>query len=66
MTDMGVGMMAWLNLIAILLLQRKAFLTFSDFEQRYRTGIKYPIFRPDQLGIENTETWNDIHPPKTV
>jgi AGCS family alanine or glycine:cation symporter len=61
MADIGVGMMAWLNLIAILLLQKKALLVFSDFEKQYRAGIKIPIFRPKELGIENTETWDEIN-----
>ena len=61
MADIGVGMMAWLNLIAIFLLHKKAILVFSDYEQQYRSGIKDPVFRPKQLGIENTEIWNEIN-----
>ena len=34
MTDIGVGMMAWLNLIAILLLRKVAFKVFFDFEEQ--------------------------------
>jgi AGCS family alanine or glycine:cation symporter len=60
LADIGVGLMAWLNLIAIMMLRKKALLVFSDFENQYRSGIKDPIFRPDKLGIENTETWNEI------
>jgi len=61
MADIGVGMMAWLNLIAILLLHRKAILVFSDFERQHRSGIKDPVFRPKHLGIKNTEIWDEIN-----
>ena len=61
MADIGVGMMAWLNLIAILLLRKLALKVFSDFEKQYRAGIKDPVFRPDDLGIENTDVWKIIN-----
>jgi AGCS family alanine or glycine:cation symporter len=61
MADIGVGMMAWLNLIAILLLRKVALKVFSDFEKQYRSGIKDPVFRPDILEMENMEVWNDIN-----
>jgi AGCS family alanine or glycine:cation symporter len=35
--DMGVGIMAWLNVIAIIVLQKPALLAFKDFE-RQRKG----------------------------
>jgi AGCS family alanine or glycine:cation symporter len=57
MADMGVGMMAWLNLIAILLLGKVALKVFKDFEKQYKSGIKEPVFHPKQLGIENTDVW---------
>jgi amino acid carrier protein len=54
MADIGVGMMAWLNLIAILMLRKVAIKVFNDFENQYKSGIKDPIFHPDKLEIENT------------
>ena len=57
MADVGIGMMAWLNLIAILLLRKVSLKVFRDFEEQYKSGIKDPVFRPDKLGIENTEVW---------
>ena len=35
MADIGVGLMAWLNLIAILLLRKVAFKVFDDYEQQH-------------------------------
>jgi len=59
LADIGVGMMAWLNLIAIVLLRKVALKVFADFELQRRSGIKDPVFRPDKLGIENTDAWSN-------
>jgi AGCS family alanine or glycine:cation symporter len=55
--DIGVGLMAWLNIIAILIVQRPALLALRDFEQQQREG-KDPVFDPDALGIRNAEFWS--------
>jgi len=57
MADIGVGMMAWLNIIAIILLRKVALKVFADFEQQFRSGIKDPVFKADKLGIENADEW---------
>jgi AGCS family alanine or glycine:cation symporter len=57
MADIGVGMMAWLNLIAIILLRKVSLKVFADFEKQYKSGIKDPVFRADKLGIDNTDVW---------
>ncbi len=56
--DIGVGLMAWLNLIAILILQKPALLALKDYEAQKRAG-KDPVFDPDALGIENAELWRE-------
>ena len=58
LADIGVGTMAWLNLIAIVLLRKVAMKVFRDFEQQRRSGIKDPVFDPDKLGIENADAWD--------
>lgn len=55
--DIGVGSMAWINVIAILLLSPNLFRVFKDFEQQYKNG-KTPNFEPDKLNIHNTSCWN--------
>ena len=55
--DIGVGMMAWLNIIAILLLRKPAFKAFKDYEQQYKAGLD-PTFSPKKLDIKNTEEWD--------
>lgn len=54
--DMGVGLMAWLNIIAILILQRPALLALKDYEAQKKTGLD-PTFDPDRLGIRNADFW---------
>jgi AGCS family alanine or glycine:cation symporter len=63
MADIGVGIMAWLNVTALFLLQKVALKTFTDFERQTRLGIKDPTFRPEKLGIKNTDEWNEPSDP---
>ena len=52
--DVGVGIMAWLNIIAILIIQKPALVALKDYEQQKREG-KDPTFDPEKLGIRNAE-----------
>lgn len=54
--DIGVGLMAWLNLIAILILQKPALIALRDFERQKKAGVD-PTFDPDALGIRNADFW---------
>ena len=54
--DIGVGMMAWLNLIAIFLLRKPALLALKDYKEQRRAG-KDPRFNPKKLGIDNADFW---------
>lgn len=54
--DIGVGVMAWLNVIAILLLRKPALKAFEDYQRQRKAG-KDPVFNAKDLGIENTEEW---------
>ncbi|MCL1893745.1 MAG: alanine:cation symporter family protein [Holophagaceae bacterium] len=56
MGDIGVGLMAWLNLIAILCLGGVGVKVLKDYERQLKEGC--PItFEPEKLGIKNTECW---------
>jgi AGCS family alanine or glycine:cation symporter len=59
MADTGVGLMAWSNMIAILLLQSAALKTFYDYESQLKAGIRQPVFKPAALKIRNTKEWGD-------
>lgn len=54
--DIGVGLMAWLNIIAIVLLHKKAFASLKDYETQNAQGLD-PTFDPIKLGIENADYW---------
>ncbi len=55
--DIGVGMMAWLNIIAILILQKPALAALRDYESQKKAGIAEPEFDPEALGIRNAGFW---------
>ncbi|HWK57387.1 MAG TPA: alanine/glycine:cation symporter family protein [Parapedobacter sp.] len=54
--DIGVGMMAWLNLIAILLLRKPALRALKDYRKQRREG-KDPNFNPAHHGIKRAYFW---------
>ena len=56
--DVGVGLMAWLNIVAILILQRPALVALKDYEQQLDAGVD-PQFDPQNLGIEKADFWVD-------
>ena len=55
--DIGVGMMAWLNIVAILILQKPALAALRDYESQKKAGIAEPEFDPEALGIRNAGFW---------
>ena len=54
--DVGVGLMAWLNIIAILIIQKPALVALKDYERQKKAGLK-PSFDPEALGIRNAAFW---------
>lgn len=54
--DIGVGLMAWLNIVAIILLHKTAFKCLRDYEVQKAEG-KDPVFHPEKLGIKNAHYW---------
>lgn len=54
--DIGVGLMAWLNIVAILILQKPALLALKDYERQKKQGLD-PTFDPEALGIRNADFW---------
>jgi AGCS family alanine or glycine:cation symporter len=56
--DVGVGLMAWLNIVAIIILQRPALVALKDYEQQLDAGID-PSFDAEALGIAKADFWVD-------
>ena len=54
--DIGVGTMAWINIISILLLSRIAFRSLRSYEKQKKQK-KEPVFDPDELKIKNADFW---------
>ncbi|KAB2334666.1 alanine:cation symporter family protein [Cytobacillus depressus] len=56
--DLGFGSMAWLNLVAILLLTKPAIKVFKDYEAQKKAGLD-PVFDPVKLGIHGADFWEE-------
>lgn len=55
--DIGVGAMAWINIIAILLLYKPAMIALDDYIKQRKAG-KDPVFNPANVNIKNvSEIW---------
>ncbi|TDD75217.1 alanine/glycine:cation symporter family protein [Flavobacterium caseinilyticum] len=63
--DIGVGIMAWCNIIAILLLQKPAFAALKDYEKQKNEGLD-PVFYPKNIGVMNVPIWDEINENKEV
>ncbi|MCW8926056.1 MAG: alanine:cation symporter family protein, partial [Xanthomonadales bacterium] len=58
--DIGVGLMAWLNIVGILiifLLSKPAIKALRDYEAQQKAGVERYSFDPRALGIRNAEFW---------
>ncbi|MEE4024296.1 alanine/glycine:cation symporter family protein [Gordonia sp. PKS22-38] len=59
--DIGVGLMAWLNIVGIIILQQPAFKALRDYERQQKQGID-PTFDPKGLGIIGATFWETYDP----
>ena len=58
--DIGVGTMAWVNIIVILLLSRQAFKALKSYERQKKEG-KEPVFNPKEIGVKGADFWESRH-----
>lgn len=56
--DIGVGLMAWLNIVGILVIQKPALKVLRDYEAQKKQGLD-PVFDPRALGIRNADFWEE-------
>lgn len=56
LADVLMGLMAIVNIIAILLLGNIAIKVLNDYTAQKKQG-KNPVFHPDKLGIKNADCW---------
>jgi alanine or glycine:cation symporter, AGCS family len=59
--DIGVGLMAWLNIIGIIILQQPAYKALWDYERQKKQGLD-PTFDPVALGITGATFWENRDP----
>ncbi|MGJ7586842.1 alanine/glycine:cation symporter family protein [Staphylococcus shinii] len=66
MGDLGVGMMAWLNIIAIWILHKPAINALKDYEkQKKKLGSgKRAIYKPDPSKVPNAVFWLKDYPQR--
>ncbi len=60
MGDIGVGLMAWLNIVGILILffmGSPALRALKDYERQRNAGVTEYTFDPKALGIRNADFW---------
>ncbi|WP_400245235.1 alanine/glycine:cation symporter family protein [Niallia sp. JL1B1071] len=58
LADLFMAIMTVINLIAIFALSKVAFKVLKDYEVKRKQGLD-PTFNPKELGIENTECWEN-------
>lgn len=56
--DIGVGIMAWLNIVAIWFLRKPAVAALKDYERQRKNGGEI-TFDPQKLGIKDATFWQD-------
>jgi AGCS family alanine or glycine:cation symporter len=60
--DIGVGLMAWLNIfaiIAIFFMAKPAIKALKDYERQQKDGVEKYTFDPKALGIEKADFWEE-------
>ncbi|NRA65495.1 MAG: alanine:cation symporter family protein [Pseudobacteriovorax sp.] len=55
--DLGVGLMAWLNLVALVFLRRPAIKVLEDYEEQKRAGVE-PVFDTKKFVIPEDSVWD--------
>ena len=67
LADLFMGLMAVINLIAIALLGKYAFIALKDYTNQKKAGIKEPVFDDSNIkGLENVEHWRKDREEKSV
>ncbi|WP_448565252.1 alanine/glycine:cation symporter family protein [Thalassotalea ganghwensis] len=62
MGDVGVGVMAWLNIIGILIIffmAKPAIKALRDYERQQKENVEVYTFDPEKLGIKNADFWKN-------
>lgn len=67
LADVFMGLMAIINLVAIALLGKYAFIALQDYTAQKKAGIKEPVFDASNIkGLENIEHWRNDREEKAI
>ncbi|WP_047045493.1 alanine/glycine:cation symporter family protein [Vibrio mexicanus] len=62
MGDVGVGLMAWLNIVGIIIIffmSKPALKALKDYEEQQKQGVTEYTFNPIKLGIKGATYWEE-------
>ncbi len=60
MGDIANAFMAWINVVALIILGNLGIRIFKDYDRQKKSGVENPKFDPKKLGLgEECETWID-------
>ncbi|MBY8248521.1 alanine:cation symporter family protein [Vibrio fluvialis] len=68
MGDVGVGLMAWLNIVGILIIffmAKPTMAALKDYEDQQKQGVEEYVFNPVKLGIKNATYLEEKYKRKT-
>ncbi len=68
MGDVGVGMMAWLNIVGIVIIffmAKPTMAALKDYEDQQKQGVEDYLFNPVKLGIKNATYWEEKYKRRT-
>jgi AGCS family alanine or glycine:cation symporter len=66
--DIGVGLIAWLNIVGILVIffmARPAIKALRDYEAQRKAGVTTYTFDPIKIGVKNASYWEERHLKKS-
>lgn len=59
LADIGIGIMCWINFVALLVLSMQVIRIMKDYERQKKLGLD-PVFEPEDCGIKNADLWKEI------
>lgn len=54
--DVGLGLMVWVNIVAMLFICKPTLIALRDYEKQRKQGLD-PVFDPEALGIKDADYW---------
>ncbi len=55
--DVGIGIMAWYNVIGILLIGGISIRALKDYDEQLKNGVEKPVFDVEKVSVKNSHFW---------